>query len=112
MVAPTIDEAHAAVSKYVQELTEDEGAFYIDDELTGETREVSLTQVHDRVDKAGDAYYIAVDMKDVKTSDSLEVDFDLESYEKELEVVDVRIHKVNGKERYTYDDRGNRNPVN
>ena len=112
MVAPTNDEARAAITKYVQELTEDEGAFYVDDEVTGETRELTLTQVRDGVGKAGDAYYACADMKDAKAGDALDVDFDLESYEKTLEVVDVRIHKVNGKERYTYDDHGNRNPVN
>ena len=51
-------------------------------------------------------------MKDTKTGDLLDLDFDVEALpDGMLEVVDVRIHKVNGAARYTYDDQDNRIPL-
>ena len=108
---PTAEEIRGAISKYVQESTEDEGAFYVDDEGTGQTRELTLDHVHDRVGKTGEYYYACADMKDTKTGELLDIDFDVEAYDHDLDVVDVRIHKINGKERYTYDANDNRIPV-
>ena len=108
---PTIEQVRDAVQKYVQETTQEEGIFYVDDEVTGDTRELTLNQIHDTVGKAGDYYSVCADMKDDKTGELLDIDFDVESYEGELEVVDVRIHKSGGKERYTYDASGNRLPA-
>ncbi|MBI4430985.1 MAG: superoxide dismutase family protein [Candidatus Omnitrophica bacterium] len=50
-------------------------------------------------------------MKDVKTGDLLDLDFDIQDEAGNLKVADVRIHKDNGDPRYTYDDRDNRVPV-
>ncbi len=108
---PTSEQIHQAIQQYVQETTQDEGAFYVDDEVTGDTRELTLDHVHDQVGKTGDYYYVCTDMKDTKTSELLDVDFDVEPYEGQLEVVDVRIHQVNNKPYFTYDDKGNRVPV-
>ena len=111
VVAPTAEQIREAIQTYVQDTTQDEGKFYVDDEVTGEARELTLDHVHERVGKTGEYYYSCADMKDVKTSDLVDVDFDVEAYDGGLEVVDVRIHKVNGQARYTYDDKDNRIPV-
>lgn len=108
---PTVNQMRQAITQYVKDLTDDEGAFYVEDEVTGETRELTLEQVHDQIGKGSDVYYACADMKDVKSAESVDVDFDVEPYDNELEVIDVRIHQVNGKARYTYDDKGNRLPV-
>ena len=108
---PTIDQVRDAIQKYVQDTTQDEGVYYVDDEVTGDTRELTLDHVHDKVGKAGDYDYACADMKDDKSGELLDIDFDVESYDGELEVTDVRIHKVNGKERYAYDASGNRLPA-
>lgn len=105
---PTIEQIQDAVQLYVQETTQDEGVFYVDDEVTGETRELTLERVHDTFGTAGDYYYVCTEMKDDKSGELLDVDFDVESYEGELEVVDIRIHKVGGTERYAYNEHGNR----
>ena len=108
---PTIDEVRSAITQYVKEMTEEEGAFYLEDEKTNDTRELTLTTVRDGVGKTGDLYYACTDMKDVDTNEALDVDFDVESYDNAWEVADVRIHKVGGKERYTYGENNTRVPV-
>ena len=110
-VEPTAEQIRQSIQQYVDELTQDEGAFSVDDEMTGETRELTLERVHERVGKTEEYYYSCADMKDTKSGELVDVDFDVEAYDGELEVVDVRIHKVNGKERYTYDEQDNRIPV-
>ncbi len=101
---PSTEQIHQAISRYISEVSAEEGAFLLDDELTGETRELTLVQIHEGVQKHGDYASACVDMKDVKSGETLDVDFDVESFEGEVEVVDIRVHKVNGKERFSYDD--------
>jgi hypothetical protein len=87
------------------------GAFSVIDERTGELRQLELVRVHERVGKTGEYYYSCTDMRDVKTGDELDLDFDIESMDDGLEVVAIRIHKDNGKARYTYDDDDNMVPL-
>ncbi len=110
-VEPSADQIRDTIRQYVEDVIQDEGAFYLDDDITGQTRELALEQVHERVGKTGDYYYSCTDMKDAQTGELLDLDFDVEAYDGELEVVDVRIHKVNGEPRYTYDDQSNRIPA-
>ena len=107
-VEPSADQIRDAIRQYVEDVVQDEGAFYLDDDVTGQTRELTLERVHERVGKTGDYYYSCTDMKDTQTGELLDLDFDVEAYDGELEVVDVRIHKVGDKPRYTYDDQDNR----
>ena len=108
---PTTEQVRQAITKYLEETTQDEGGFYVDDEVTGETRELTLSNVREPVGKSADYYYVCADMKDTKTGDLLDVDFDIDAYDGELEVADVRIHQVNGKARFTYDQAGTRVPI-
>ncbi len=88
-----------------------QGAFAIVDERTGGLRQLELVRVHQRVGKTGDYYYSCTDMTDVRSGDLLDLDFDVEDKNGELNVVAIRIHKDNSKPRYTYDDNDNMIPV-
>ncbi|GEM_PF-1329955 len=110
-VEPTAEQIRQTIRDYIAEVQQEEGAFTIEDEVTGKTRTLTLDHVHDRVGKTGEYYYSCTDMKDQESGDTLDLDFDVEAYEGDLEVVDVRIHKVNDQPRYTYDDKDNRVPV-
>lgn len=107
---PSAEQIRQAIRDHIEEITVDEGSFAIEDEQTGQTRTLELVQVHERVGKTGNAYYSCTDMKDTATGELLDLDFDVAREDGGLEVTDVRIHKVNGQERYTYDSNNNRIP--
>lgn len=100
---PTAEAIRQAVENYVAQVKEEDGAFTIDDDKTGETLTLDLVRVHQRVGKTGDYYYSCTDMRDPVTGKLYDLDYDVEQGEDGgLEVVDVRIHKEDGVERYTY----------
>jgi hypothetical protein len=110
---PTPVELRETIANYVKFQEKNQGAFLIIDERTGEPRKLEIVQVHERVGKTGNYYYSCTDMKDLKTNDLLDLDFDIEDHGSgKLDVVAVRIHKDNGNPRYTYDDKDNMIPVN
>jgi hypothetical protein len=47
----------------------------------------------------------------VKTGQTLDLDFDVDAKDGQLNVTDVRIHKLEGQARYTYDEHDNRIPL-
>lgn len=108
LAAPAPADLRGTIANYVQTQEKNQGAFLIIDERTHEARRLELIRVHERVGKTGDYYYSCTDMKDVKTGDVLDLDFDISDHEGALDVAAVRIHKDNGKPRYTYDDKDNR----
>ncbi len=108
---PSADQIRAAMSDYVKEKSKKTGTFDVYDKEAGKTRKLSLIRVHERVGKTGDYYYSCADFKDTESKEMLDLDLDVEHKNEKLSVKDVRIHKVNGKERYTYDKNDNRIPV-
>ncbi|MBI3009797.1 MAG: hypothetical protein HYY57_02300 [Candidatus Omnitrophica bacterium] len=108
---PSAAQIREAIEFYVKGIEAEDGAFEIEDELTGATRRLTLVRVHERVGKTGDLYYSCTDMKDAATGELLDLDFDVNAAAGQLEVVDERIHKVNNQARYTYDDKDNRIPL-
>ncbi len=108
---PTPDQLRGTIADYVKTQEKNQGAFLIIDERTAEPRRLELVRVHERVGKTGDYYYSCTDMKDVKTGDVLDLDFDIEDQGGNLGVAAVRIHKDNGSPRYTYDSNDNMIPV-
>lgn len=108
---PTADNIKATMKAYVVEQSEAAGSFGIMDSETGKVRNLTLVRVHERVGKTGDYYYSCADFTDIDTGELLDLDIDVEYKDGNLSVVDVRIHKVGGKERYTYDENDNRVPV-
>ena len=108
---PTAEQIRQAIRDYIAGVEQEEGAFTVEDEATGAARTLTLVQVHERVGKTGEAYYSCTDMTDTATGELLDLDFDVMNDEGLLDVVDMRIHKVNGQPRYTYDDQDNRIPL-
>lgn len=108
---PTAQNIRQTMKNYVMQKSEKTGTFNIYDSEIDKTRKLSLARVHERVGKTGDYYYSCADFKDVSTGELLDLDLDVEHKDGNLSVVDVRIHKLNGKERYTYDENDNRIPV-
>jgi len=108
---PSAEQIRQAIRDYIAGIEGEEGAFTVEDEVTDNIRTLTLVQVHERVGKTGEAYYSCTDMKDTASGEVLDLDFDVADEDGVLEVVDVRIHKVSGQARYTYDDQDNRIPL-
>ena len=110
--APSAEQLRDTIRQYIKHQEETIGSFTIPDpKQTGRLRTLSLIRVHERVGKTGDYYYSCTDMKDVASGDQLDLDFDIADAGSELKVVAVRIHKDNGKPRYTYDENDNLVPL-
>ena len=110
---PTAEQLRQTIRDYIKWHEGKLGTFTIpDSRQIGKLRTLQLIRVHDRVGKTGDYYYSCTDMKDVATGDQLDLDFDVSDKGSKLQVVAVRIHKDNGKPRYTYDEHDNLVPLN
>jgi len=110
-VEPSAKQLRDLIAAYVKEKSAKAGTFTIKDDVTRATRQLKFVRVHERVGKTGDSYYSCTDMKDTKTGELLDLDFDVAARGGTFGVVDVRIHKVQGKARYTYDEHDRRIPV-
>ena len=108
---PSADDIRAAMKQYVIDKSKATGTFDIYDPEAKTTRKLELIRVHERVGKTGNYYYSCADFKDTQTGQLFDLDLDVEDKNDRLSVVDVRIHKEDGKERYTYDENDNRIPV-
>ncbi|VAX35167.1 hypothetical protein MNBD_UNCLBAC01-1196 [hydrothermal vent metagenome] len=109
---PSNEDIRNTMKAYVVAQTEaHSGNFKVKDVDTGETRNLTLINVHERVGKTGDNYYSCADFKDVDSGEELDLDLDVVNNHGVLSVTDVRIHKVSGEPRYTYDDNDNRVPL-
>ena len=110
--APSNEDIRNAMKSYVEaESKKTGGNFEVLDPDTNETRKLQLIRVHERVGKTGDYYYSCADFKDVDSGELLDLDLDVEDQQGKLKVADVRVHKVGGEERYTYDENDNRIPL-
>ena len=110
---PTAEQLRQTIRNYIKWHEQKLGTFTIPDpKQIGKLRTLQLIRVHERVGKTGDYYYSCTDMKDVATGDQLDLDFDVSDKAGRLKVVAVRIHKDNGKPRYTYDEHDNLVPLN
>lgn len=109
--APSADAIRGAMKDYVMGMSKATGTFDVPDPETGGVRKLELIRVHDRVGKTGNYYYSCADFKDTQTGQMLDLDLDVEDKEGNLSVADVRIHKLDGQERYTYDANDNRIPI-
>lgn len=99
------------IEQHVQQKLAPDGTFVMEDQETGTTRRLQFVRVHERVGKTGAFFYSCADLHDVNTGELLDLDFDVMTTGDQLEVVDARIHKVDGKARYTYDSDDNRIPI-
>ena len=108
---PTEEDFRQTIQDYLNQTLQKQKAFTIKDPVTKSTRTLTLVGVHDRVGKTGNNYSTCADMRDAASGELLDLDFDIEPKAGKLRVVDVRIHKVDGQARYTYDDHDNRVPL-
>ena len=108
--APSAQQIRQTIQSHVQGIAQKNGAFAINDPATGTSRNLEFVRVHDRVGKTGSLYYSCTDMRDKKTGELLDLDFDVDATDQGLKVVDQRIHKVAGQARYTYDEHDKRIP--
>ncbi len=100
-----------AMKNYVDDKSKETGTFEIKDPKTGEIRYLKISRIHERIGKTGNYFYSCADFKDTKSGELLDLDIDVEDKGGKLNVVDVRIHKVEGEARYTYDEHDNRIPL-
>jgi len=110
-VEPSAEQIRQAIQDHLTSIEKKDGAFTITDDVTGTTRTLQLVRVHERVGKTGELYYSCTDMRDATTGEVLDLDFDVEADAGGLHVEDVRIHKLEGQARYTYDEHDNRIPL-
>ena len=98
--APDAAKVRAAVEQYVQQDTKLKGGFLLSDPEQDQVRNLTFDYVHDAVEPAsGNQQVVCVDFLD-QNKDRLDVDFFLAPAPSgELEVTDIKIHKVNGVER-------------
>lgn len=108
---PAASDIRSTMAAHVAKQSKKTGSFDILDPETGAVRNLKLIRVHERVGKTGDYFYSCADFRDINTGELLDLDLDVEYADGKLSVVDVRIHKVSGKERYTYDNNDNRIPI-
>lgn len=99
------------IAQHVEQRLASDGTFVMEDQETGTLRRLQFVQVHERVGKTGGFHYSCADLRDVNTGELLDLDFDVMTTGDQLEVVDARIHKVDGKARYTYDTDDTRIPI-
>ena len=108
---PSPEQLRDTIRDHIANQEKLQGAFAIVDERTGDLRRLELVGVHERVGKTGDYYYSCTDMKDVKTGELLDLDFDIEDNEGQLQVADIHIHKDDGIPRYTYGEADKKVPL-
>ncbi len=83
------------------------GVFMIRDDKLNKNWQLTFVKVHDPVrtfQKDGQTIYFACsDFKSVDGKDLLDIDFWMVPKGDKLEVIDTKLHKVNGEARYTYE---------
>jgi hypothetical protein len=106
--AVTAREVKKSIKEHVKTVSKAAGGIFVikDDKLNKEWR-LKLDKIHDPVrqfEKDGNKIYFACsDFKSVDSKDLLDIDFWMVDKEGKLDVIDTKIHKVNGEPRFTYE---------
>jgi hypothetical protein len=83
------------------------GFFLMSDPESNKSWKLKLVKIHDPVrqfEKEGQTIYFACsDFKSVDSEDLLDIDFWMVRDGNGLKVIDTKIHKLNGKPRFTYE---------
>ena len=111
MSSPTNDDVRKAAQDFVAEQSKESGTLSVFDPVVAKERKLSFEKIQEQVGKTTDYYFTCGDFKDTESGEMIDLDFDVESKDGQLSVVGVRIHKVGGKERFTYDTNNNRVPM-
>jgi hypothetical protein len=98
-------ELAAAIRAWVEkEAARNDGSLKVDDSVTGKTLQLKLEKVHDdRLSQVGpDLYFACADFVE-KDGTKYDIDVFMQGKSKDdLRETEVTVHKVNGKERYTW----------
>lgn len=95
-----------SINQYVKSKSTD-GIFMVRDENLNKDWRLKLAKVHDPVrtfEKDGKTiYFTCSDFESLDGKDVLDIDFWMVPKGNKLEVIDTKIHKVNGEPRYGYE---------
>jgi len=84
-----------------------DGVFVIRDDQLGKEWRLKLDKIHDPVRKfvrdGKTVYFTCSDFRAADSADLLDIDFWMVEKDGELEVIDTKIHKLNGVPRFTYE---------
>lgn len=104
-VTLTVKELAVAVKEYIEmESEENDGYFSVKDDQQNKTLQLELTKVHEeRLASLGNnVYFVCADFKGTD-GNTYDIDIFMEGASKDdLEATDTSVHKMNGKERYTW----------
>ena len=106
--AVTADFVKKSIRDHVEAQAElHRGIFMIRDEELNKNWRLKLVKIHDPVrmfEKDGQTIYFACsDFQSIDSDDVLDIDFWMVLDRDKLKVIDTKIHKLNGKPRFTYE---------
>lgn len=103
--AITATDIKAAMMTHIEKKTKNQKPFVIKDKKLKKTWRLNFVKIHDPVRMIDDkTYFACTDFKSTSSSDVLDLDFWLvPTSSGKLKVVEEKIHKVNGKPRFTYE---------
>ncbi|RKD17634.1 hypothetical protein BCY91_16675 [Pelobium manganitolerans] len=104
----TIKSLSKGVKEYVQTEQKSKGHFIVHDSVTHKDLQLTLKKIHDdRLASLGDnVYFVCADFQG-SDNNVYDVDIFMKWDGKVLSATDRKVHKVNGKERYTWYNEGN-----
>jgi len=106
---PTTDDLDKAIRDQIAEKAKASGGkFPAKDDVLNKTWALELVRVHkDKLTQLDDnTYFACVDFK-ADDSTAVDVDFYLKGDAGKLKITDTTVHKVNGKARFMYQQKGN-----
>lgn len=106
--AVTADFVKKSIKEHVKTQSKaTDGIFVIHDDKLNKDWKLKLDKIHDPVrkfEKDGKTiYFTCSDFKSTEGKEVIDIDFWMVPKGDKLEVIDTRIHKVNGEPRYTYE---------
>lgn len=99
-----------AIRAHVDELAKkNNGRFPVKDDVLEKSWALALDRVHtDKLTQLkDDTYFACVDFK-ADDGTAVDVDFYLQSKDGQLAITDTTVHKINGKARFHYEQKGDR----
>jgi hypothetical protein len=104
--AITADFVKKSIRGHVMALLRD-GVFTVRDEKLDREWRLKLAKIHDPVRSfekdGGTLYFACSDFTSADSKDTLDIDFWMVPKGEKLEVIETKIHKVNGEPRYTFE---------
>lgn len=84
----------AAIVAYVNKHQKDTGSFNVTDDDAGKVRKFQFAECHTGSKQKGEVHTMCADFIEFDSGDVYDVDFDMKKIRGNLEVIDVRLHKL------------------